>query len=364
MREALPSCRTPSSASLSCSSADEVRSVNPALRGEFLGGLYCPGRRDRRAPGGAALRCAPSLAGPSYDWRPGLEAVEVALARRPRPARHLAPGRPGGALHRGQLHRGGRAASGGVRRAGSAPAPTGGAVGAEPSGLRRVRLGRCCRRCRSHPPQPLPPWPTATRSAYHPAYELPSRAALPPQGAVAAAQPVAAAAGAAAGRSSLTIGDTHEYDEPFGFDVDETAYDHLLARAHRAARRPAAARATAWLGVLQRAAVGTPALYHRSQVAPGGDPGDRTGRARHDLLTCDLAEETFPVTLRRFPTPALAWTWRAPPSPTTTAASTNAFAAAVASRNLPVAEFDGRMKYAQGTTGHSKIEVFRAHPRG
>ena len=34
--------------------ADEVRSVNPALRGEFLGGLLLPGRRDRRAPGRAA----------------------------------------------------------------------------------------------------------------------------------------------------------------------------------------------------------------------------------------------------------------------------------------------------------------------
>ncbi len=35
-------------------SPDEVRSVNPALRGEFLGGLLLPGRRDRRAPGRAA----------------------------------------------------------------------------------------------------------------------------------------------------------------------------------------------------------------------------------------------------------------------------------------------------------------------
>ena len=29
----------------------------------------------------------------------------------------------------------------------------------------------------------------------------------------------------------LTIGDTHEYDEPFAFDVDYDAYDHLPARA-------------------------------------------------------------------------------------------------------------------------------------
>jgi hypothetical protein len=29
----------------------------------------------------------------------------------------------------------------------------------------------------------------------------------------------------------LTIGDMHSYDEPFAFDVDEAAYDHLRGRA-------------------------------------------------------------------------------------------------------------------------------------
>jgi glycine/D-amino acid oxidase-like deaminating enzyme len=119
---------------------------------------------------------------------------------------------------------------------------------------------------------------------------VPSRAALPPQAAVAAAS-----------RSqlllvqrldgSLTIGDTHEYDEPFGFDVDETAYDHLLARATallgvglpRVQRR--------WAGVYSEV-VGTPALYHLSDVAPGvvlvTGPGGRG-------MTCSpaIAEETF-----------------------------------------------------------------------
>jgi phosphonatase-like hydrolase len=37
----------------------------------------------------------------------------------------------------------------------------------------------------------------------------------------------------------------------------------------------------------------------------------------------------------------------------------NAFTAAIASRNLPVAEFNSGMKYAQVTMGQSKIEVFR-----
>ena len=61
---------------------------------------------------------------------------------------------------------------------------------------------------------------------YYPAYDLPGRARLAPQ------RPVAAAARAQlllAQRvdGSLTIGDTHAYDEPFAFDLDEAPYDHL-----------------------------------------------------------------------------------------------------------------------------------------
>ncbi len=57
-------------------SPDEVRSVNPALRGEFLGGLYC--RADAIVEPRVtlpALRAA--LSGPAYEWLPGHEAIEV-----------------------------------------------------------------------------------------------------------------------------------------------------------------------------------------------------------------------------------------------------------------------------------------------
>ena len=54
-----------------------MRSVNPALRGEFLGGLYC--RADAIVEPRLALPALrASLAGPGYEWLPGLEAVEVA----------------------------------------------------------------------------------------------------------------------------------------------------------------------------------------------------------------------------------------------------------------------------------------------
>ena len=106
---------------------DEVRSVNPALRGEILGGLYC--RADAIVEPRVTLPALrASLAGPSTSGCPG---SKPSRWRRTGCAttRRLAPGRPGGALHRGELHRPGRAASAGVRGARRA-ADTG---GAEPS---------------------------------------------------------------------------------------------------------------------------------------------------------------------------------------------------------------------------------------
>src|ERR1700722_18669688 len=119
-------------------SADEARSANPALRGEFLGGLYC--RADAIVEPRVALPALrAALAGPSYEWLPGVEAVEVA----PHGVRDSR-----GTWHRGDLvvlctganftgvagpH---LAASGALARAAAA----GGAAGAAPTGLRRVRL--------------------------------------------------------------------------------------------------------------------------------------------------------------------------------------------------------------------------------
>jgi len=268
---------------------DQVRSVNPALRGEFLGGLHC--RADAAVEPRVtlpALRAA--LAGPSYDWRPGLEAVEVAA--------HGVRDQSGD-WHRGDLvvlctgaNFTGLAgphliASGALASAASVDSADG-AAGAEPRGLRRVRLQML---------QTLPFAGTLTTSLadgdslrYYPAYDVPARAALPPQ-------PPAAAASRAQLLlvqrldGSLTIGDTHEYDEPFGFDVDETAYDHLLARATALLGVPLPRVQRRWAGVYSEV-VGTPALYHRSEVAPGvvlvTGPGGRG-------MTCSpaIAEETF-----------------------------------------------------------------------
>jgi glycine/D-amino acid oxidase-like deaminating enzyme len=124
---------------------------------------------------------------------------------------------------------------------------------------------------------------------YYPAYDLPGRDRLPPQAPVGAAT---AAQLLLVQRldGSLTIGDTHEYDEPFAFDVDEAAYDHLRSRAEQLLGTALPATRRRWAGVYSQ--VTTDELYHRSQVAPGvvlvTGPGGRG-------MTCSpaIAAETF-----------------------------------------------------------------------
>jgi glycine/D-amino acid oxidase-like deaminating enzyme len=125
---------------------------------------------------------------------------------------------------------------------------------------------------------------------YYPAYDVPGRAQLPAQA------PAAARAGAQLlmvqrADGSLTIGDTHEYDEPFAFDVDSDAYDHLQARAESLLGAPIPRIQRRWAGVYSEVGAG-PALYHRSEPEPGvalvTAPGGRG-------MTCSpaIAEETF-----------------------------------------------------------------------
>ena len=212
-----------------------VRAVNPALRGEFAGGLLC--RADAIVEPRQVLPALRGyLAGDSYQWLPGREVTEIVpnAVRDHTGAWHqcdlvvLCPG----AAHTGVAGR---------YLAGNGPVP-----------VRRVRL------------QMMQTAPLAERIT------------------------TALADGA------LTIGDTHEYAEPFAFDVDEDAYDHLRARAQALLGVPIPRIQRRWAGVYSE--VGPQAaghvLYHRSEVEPGvvlvTGPGGRG-------MTCApaIAEETF-----------------------------------------------------------------------
>ncbi len=251
-----------------------VREVNPALRGEFTGGLLC--RADAIVEPRQVLPALRGyLAGPGYTWRPGREVTEVV----PTAVRDHT-----GAWHRGDLV----ILCPGAAHTGVASRylVRGGVLG-----VRRVRL------------QMMQTAPLAGRITtaladgdslrYYPAYDLPGRAQLPPQ---------AAAGGRARAQlllvqrldGGLTIGDTHEYAEPFAFDVDEDAYDHLRARAEALLGGPIPQVRKRWAGVYSELDpdVAGHELYHRAEVEPGvvlvTGPGGRG-------MTCSpaIAEETF-----------------------------------------------------------------------
>jgi FAD dependent oxidoreductase TIGR03364 len=251
-----------------------VRQVNPAVRGELAGGLLC--RADAIVEPRQSLPALRGyLAGDGYEWLPGREVVEIA----PNAVRDHT-----GAWHQCDLV---------VLCPGATFTGVAGRYQAflARDGVRRVRL------------QMMQTVPLAERLTtavangeslrYYPAYDLPGRPQLPPQPPVAERTRaqlllVQRADGA------LTIGDTHEYTEPFAFDVDEDAYDHLRARAGALLGAPIPRIQRRWAGVYSE--VGPQAaghvLYHRSEVEPGvvlvTGPGGRG-------MTCApaIAEETF-----------------------------------------------------------------------
>ncbi len=262
---------------------DGVREVNPALRGELAGGLLCRAdaivepRQVLPALRGYLAATAERSPGQhsGYQWLPGREVTEIA----PNAVRDHT-----GAWHQCDLV---------VLCTGAAFT---GVTGRYQrflacDGVRRVRL------------QMMQTAPLAERLTtavadgdslrYYPASELPGRSQLPPQ------PPVAARARAQLllvqrADGGLTIGDTHEYEEPFAFDVDSGAYDHLLGRAAALLGAPVPRVQRRWAGVyseVTQPAAGQ-ALYHRSEPEPGvvlvTGPGGRG-------MTCApaIAEETF-----------------------------------------------------------------------
>jgi FAD dependent oxidoreductase TIGR03364 len=254
-----------------------VRAVNPALRGDVAGGLHCrldaiveprqvlPALREHLATGGDGHR--------GYEWLPGREVTEIA----PNAVRD----------HTGTWHQCDLV----ILCPGAAHTGIAGRYLARSGGVRRVRL------------QMMQTAPLDTRVTtaladgdslrYYPAFDLPGRDRLPPQEG-AAAQTRAQLLLVQRADGGLTIGDTHEYDEPFTFDLDEDAYDHLRGRAEALLGVPLPRVQRRWAGVYSEVepALAGRALYHRAEVEPGvvlvTGPGGRG-------MTCSpaIAEETF-----------------------------------------------------------------------
>jgi FAD dependent oxidoreductase TIGR03364 len=252
--------------------AAAVRAVNPALRGEFSGGLHC--RLDAIVEPRQVLPALRGyLASDGYEWHPGREVTEIA----PNAVRDHT-----GAWHQCDLV---------ILCPGAAHTGIAGRYLARSGGVRRVRL-------QMMQTAPLDARVTTALAdgdslRYYPAFDLPGRAALPPQ------PPAAERARAQLllvqrADGGLTIGDTHEYAEPFAFDLDEDAYDHLRGRAEALLGVPLPGIRRRWAGVYSEVAPAASghALYHRAEVEPGvvlvTGPGGRG-------MTCSpaIAEETF-----------------------------------------------------------------------
>jgi FAD dependent oxidoreductase TIGR03364 len=227
--------------------ATETRELNPALKGDFLGALWC--ERDAAVePRTAqpALRAELARTG-RYTWRPGRE------------VRHLTA--TGVVDDHGERHDGDvvvfctGARTGGLVRelAGDPP-------------VRRVRLQMA---------QTEPLGEELTTSVadgdsfrYYPAYRgeaLDSLNTAQPQLEVARTHRMQLLLVQRLD-GSLTIGDTHEYDEPFAFDVTEDPYEHLADVAATLLGRPLPRIRRRWAGVYAQTA-DTGRIVHRARVA-------------------------------------------------------------------------------------------------
>lgn len=251
----------------------EARQVNPALCGgeSFLAALHC--RADavvepRQVLG--ALRAGCEASG-RYRWLPGHEVVGVGEHR----VTDASGGHHGGdlvVLCPGAAH--GGLAGEVVRRA----------------PLRRVRLQML----------ETAPFATTVTTAladgdslrYYPGFDVPARAALPPQDPVAASWSAQLLVVQRAG-GALTLGDTHSSAEPFPFDVDEQPYRHLCGVATGLLGEGLPPIVRRWAGVYSQVVDPSGTVpYFRADLDPGVEVVTGPG-GRGMTMAPAIARETF-----------------------------------------------------------------------
>ena len=252
--------------------AAETREINPAVRGEFLASLWCP--LDAAVEPGEVLGSirAGLEASERYEVRFNKDVIDItetseSVVVKCRDGEQetadlviLCPGADHTSLYRDTYE--------------SAP-------------LRRVRLQMM---------STAPYDETITTSIadgdsmrYYPGYDVEALGALPPQHPVAAAEKMQLLLVQRAD-GTLTIGDTHEYDEPFNFKLREDAYQYLAQVAESILGRKLPEITHRWDGVYSQRTDG--AICDRrwissriiSVTGPGG---------RGNSLSPAIAETTF-----------------------------------------------------------------------
>lgn len=223
--------------------ADETRAVNPAVCGEIVAGLHCSADaavEPARAAG--AIRQAMTQNG-RYRWLPGRHVVEVTAG--------------GVRDHSGERHTGDVV----LLCPGAAHRALGG-WNPEQAPLRRVRLQML-------ETEPFPGTLTTSIAdgdslRYYPAFQVPALADLREPPSIVAEQHMQLLLQQRLdGR--LTVGDTHEYDEPFDVAVADEPYRHLQQRVESILGVPMPPVHRRWAGVYSQAL--DDRLYYCEQVA-------------------------------------------------------------------------------------------------
>lgn len=209
---------------------DQVRAINPALRGEFAGGLLCA--QDAAVESRVALPAMRAFAQASgrYTFHGGTEARTVSAR---------AVGDDHGRVHDSDV---------------VLVCP-----GAAHSGLLRDLAGELpIRRVRLQMMQTAPLGEELTTAIadgdsmrYYPGFggsSLEALRAAEPQDPVASENHMQLLCVQRL-HGGLTIGDTHEYTEPFSFDVDEAPYDYLRGVVEAVLGRPLPPVVRRWAGV-------------------------------------------------------------------------------------------------------------------
>jgi glycine/D-amino acid oxidase-like deaminating enzyme len=221
--------------------------VNPALRGAVVAGLHCAldaAVEPRMVPN--ALRDALEQHSRRFTYVAGRHVVEI--------------GNGWARDHLGDLYAGDFviACVGAAHRGLGGWSPTDGA-------LRRVRL----QMLETEPAL----YEVATSIAdgdslrYYPLFDVPARANLPPPDPLVDEHKIQLLMQQRLD-GSLTIGDTHVYDEPFDVATLDAPYDHLRRRAESILGRPLPRIRRRWAGVYSEASPDT--LFHYEQL------GERT----------------------------------------------------------------------------------------
>lgn len=219
----------------------DARLLNPIAQGDFMRALYCPHDaviEPRRVL--PALRSV--LRGPYYRWHPGVTVIEFGAG--------WVQGQDG------TTYTGDRV----IFCVGSSQAGVSARLQSDVP-LQRVRL----QMLETEPLDTIVPTLLSDSLSlhYYPVYDVPARRSIPPMPDLVREFGIKLMVAQRAD-GSLTIGDTHLYQEPFDFASNEQCYEFIIDRFMKLTGRPSPAIRRRWSGTYAQCATGD--LFLRREI--------------------------------------------------------------------------------------------------